>query len=418
MLEELLLKAGVTKNGLAEIADVNQRTVYRWLNEETKIPNLVLQQLNTLAENANSVSRPKETFFKYIDLFAGIGGFRRTFDAIGGECIFTSEWDKYARQTYSDNYVSNHVLAGDIKNFTKSVEDLERIPEHDMLIAGFPCQPFSIAGVSKKNSLGRDHGFRDQAQGTLFFDLAQIIEHHRPSIILLENVKNLTSHDVGKTFKIIKGTLQEELGYHITHKVVDGKGFVPQHRERIFIVGFSQESGYDINNVEFPDANNGPKLNSILHDHIDAEDDYPYFFDGEVNPKYTLSDKLWSYLKAYKKKHQEKGNGFGYGLVTSHDTARTLSARYYKDGSEILVSQDGKNPRRLSPRECSRLMGFDSLTGREFKIPVSDTQAYRQFGNSVVVPVVQTIAESLEPFIKEVVTTNNDQLELRFQPQI
>ena len=414
MIEELILRAGLTKEELAEIASVNLRTVYRWINRETKIPPLVLKQLQILARDANRVDRPNETFFRYIDLFAGIGGFRKTFDEIGGECVFTSEWDKYARLTYSDNYPTNHLLAGDIKEYTSDAEALSKIPPHDMLIAGFPCQPFSIAGVSKKNSLGREHGFMDEAQGTLFFDLAQIIEHHTPRIILLENVKNLVSHDKGNTFRVIKRTLEDDLGYHISCRVIDGKGYVPQHRERIFIVGFKDETDFDINKIDILNADTGPKLNSILHEHVDNADDYPYFIDGQVNDKYTLSDKLWEYLKAYKRKHQAKGNGFGYGLFDGDGVARTLSARYYKDGSEILIKQNGKNPRRLTPRECARLMGFDSLSGTEFRIPVSDTQSYRQFGNSVVVPVVRKIAESLRPYILDTLRVPENQLEMEF----
>lgn len=415
MLEELLLQSGLSVRELAAVADVNERTVYRWINGENKIPKLVLQQLQTLARNANMINHPRETLFRYIDLFAGIGGFRKTFDEIGGECVFTSEWDKYARLTYSDNYYTNHIFAGDIREYTQSEEDLNRIPDHDMLIAGFPCQPFSIAGVSKKNSLGRNHGFMDETQGTLFFDLAQIIHHHRPPVILLENVKNLKSHDKGNTFKVIKNVLEDELGYNITTRVIDGKCLVPQHRERIFIVGFSEESNYNINNIEFPSIDEGPRLQSILHEYVDNDDDFPYFVNGKVNEKYTLSDKLWEYLQGYKKKHREKGNGFGYSLFSGNDVARTLSARYHKDGSEILIHQEGKNPRKLTPRECARLMGFDDFGGKEFKIPVSDTQAYRQFGNSVVVPVVRTIAESLIPHIQHAIEINNNQLQMDFQ---
>lgn len=401
MLEAMILKTGISKEELASLADVNLRTVYRWINGETKVPALLIKQLKEMEKKSNGFNRPRKAHFEYIDLFAGIGGFRKCFDEIGGKCVFTSEWDKYAKLTYSDNYPTDHPFGGDIREFTDSDSSLSAIPKHDMLIAGFPCQPFSIAGVSKKNSLGRVHGFKDVTQGTLFFDLAQIIDHHRPPAILLENVKNLASHDGGNTFKIIRRTLEEELGYHITYRVVDGKGMVPQHRERVFIVGFSEPNSYDINDIDFPNPNQGPRLRSVLHEFVDSEDDYPFFIDGKVNPKYTLSDKLWNYLQEYKKKHQAKGNGFGFGLFDGNGVARTLSARYYKDGSEILIKQKGKNPRRLTPRECARIMGFDSLTGTEFRIPVSDTQAYRQFGNSVVVPVVRSIAESLKPYIKK-----------------
>lgn len=310
--------------------------------------------------------------FTFIDLFAGIGGTRIAFEQSGGKCVFTSEWDKWSQKTYLENFGDNP--AGDITKI-----DPATIPDHDVLVAGFPCQPFSIAGVSKKKSLGRDHGFKDKAQGTLFFNVADIIEKKRPSMFLLENVKNLMSHDKGNTFKVIEGTLRE-LGYNIFHQVIDAKGYVPQHRERIFIVGFAKEVFGASVEFSFPETpKSKKKIAGIL--------------EKKVDPKYTLSDKLWQYLQDYAKKHQEKGNGFGFGLVNGNSIARTLSARYYKDGSEILVDQgEGKNPRRLTPKECARLMGFPS----DFLIPVSDTQAYKQFGNSVVVPVVKAIATNMK----------------------
>lgn len=339
--------------------------------------------------------------FRFIDLFAGIGGFRKAFDAIGGECVFTSEWDKACQLTYKTNFPSNHPIEGDIREFTKDEESLSRIPKHDVLIAGFPCQPFSIAGVSKKNSLGKQHGFKCETQGTLFFDLAQIIEFHRPPVILLENVKNLLSHDNGNTFKVIKQTLEKELEYNIHVRVIDGQHWVPQHRERIFIVGFKDSIDFSFDNLNIPDSSSKPLMGSILHKTDGSEpDEFPFLIGGKVNDKYTLSDRLWEYLKAYKEKHQAAGNGFGYGLVGPLDVSRTLSARYYKDGSEILVRQDNNKPRRLTPRECSRLMGFDKPDESKFLIPVSDTQAYRQFGNSVAVPAVEAVAELLLPYIK------------------
>ena len=329
--------------------------------------------------------------FRFIDLFAGIGGLRRGFDALGGRCVFTSEWNKYARQTYAANYADHddHLFVGDIRQV-----DVADIPAHDLLLAGFPCQPFSIAGVSKKNALGVAHGFRCDAQGTLFFDVARIIEHHRPRAFLLENVKNLVSHDRGRTFDVIKRTLTEELGYRISYRVIDARGFVPQHRERIFIVGFADETDFDFDEVELPEADSGPRLGTVLHPEDGTEPIDAHYTDEEgcVSAKYTLSDHLWQYLQEYAAKHRRRGNGFGFGLVGPTDVARTLSARYYKDGSEILVSQPDGNPRRLTPRECSRLMGFDGPTEASFNIPVSDTQAYRQFGNAVVVPVARAIA--------------------------
>lgn len=326
----------------------------------------------TLREEAPPY-RVHELPLRFIDLFCGIGGFRFAFERAGCECVFSSDWNEKARDTYEANFGERP--HGDIY----SVPD-NAIPPHNVLCAGFPCQPFSIAGVSKKLSLGRKHGFEDKEQGNLFFKLAELIDHHRPDAFVLENVKNLKSHDKGNTFRIIWETLTDHLKYHVPQpQIIDAQGLVPQHRERIFIVGFREKRHF-----EFPSfRKNGPKLETIL--------------DAEVPEKYTLSDHLWKYLQDYAAKHKAAGNGFGYGLVGGGDVARTLSARYYKDGSEILISQGGSNnPRRLTPRECARLMGYDrKFIGRNFIIPVSDTQAYKQFGNSVVVPVVQRIAKAV-----------------------
>lgn len=336
--------------------------------------------------------------FTFIDLFAGIGGLRRGFESIGGRCVFTSEWDKYSQKTYRANFPDDdHEIDGDITKIEAAA-----IPAHDVLLAGFPCQPFSIAGVSKKNALGRAHGFEDKTQGTLFYDVARIIAHHRPAAFLLENVRNLVSHDKGKTFQTIKDVLTEELGYTIDFRVIDGRHWTPQHRERIFIIGFREDQGFRFADMKLPDA--APKLREILHREGDETEIPDQRFtlgnSGRVSEKYTLTDHLWNYLQRYKEKHQAAGNGFGFGLVGPDDVARTLSARYFKDGSEILVKQeDGKNPRRLTPRECARLMGFDSPRGADFIIPVSDTQAYRQFGNSVVVPAVKAVAEHMKPHL-------------------
>jgi len=304
---------------------------------------------------------------KFIDLFCGIGGFRLGFEKAGGECVFSCDWDKFSRQTYEANF--HEEPKKDIREV-----NVECIPPFDILCAGFPCQPFSLAGVSKKNSLGRKHGFDDEKQGNLFLSIAEILEHHRPAAFVLENVKNLLSHDGGHTFKFIYNKL-ESLGYKKPAvALIDAQGLVPQHRERVFIVGFKEPRFFEF--PEFPTK--GPKLKKILA--------------RRVLEKYTLSDHLWRYLQAYAKKHQAAGNGFGFSVFTGDDVARTLSARYHKDGSEILISQGpGKNPRRLTPRECAKLMGFPA----DFKIPVSDTQAYRQFGNSVVVPVVELIAQQV-----------------------
>lgn len=324
---------------------------------------------------------------RFIDLFCGIGGFRLAFERAGGECVFSSDWNKYAQQTYTANF--GETPLGDIHSVAVAA-----IPAHDILCAGFPCQPFSIAGVSKKLSLGKAHGFDDKEQGNLFFSLAEIIEYHQPAAFVLENVKNLKSHDQGRTFQIIYNTLTDALGYHLHTAIIDAKSVVPQHRERIFLVGFKEKRSFEF--PQFPTE--GPKLESIL--------------ETDVPDKYTLSDHLWKYLQDYAAKHKAAGNGFGFGLVTGKDTTRTLSARYYKDGSEILVSQGPrKNPRRLTPRECARLMGYP----KDFKIPVSDTQAYKQFGNSVVVPVVERIAKAVVSTLQrpldyrpELVLTAND----------
>lgn len=323
------------------------------------------------------------TAFRFIDLFAGIGGLRLGFQGVGGHCVFTSEWDKYSRKTYQANFRDNHELGGDVREFSAN-PDL--IPEHDMLVAGFPCQPFSIAGVSKKNALGRPHGFLCDTQGTLFFDTAKIIQHHQPTAFVLENVKNLERHDRGQTFATIMTVLTQELGYHVQSRVIGSQPWVPQKRERIFIVGFKNPTSFDFSSIKMPETR--PTMKSVLDRNLD------------VDPKYTLTQHLWNYLQNYRAKHEAAGNGFGYGIVGPDDVARTLSARYYKDGSEILVAQSNGRPRRLTPRECARLMGFER-GDRRWIIPdgVSDTQAYRQFGNAVVVPVVEFIADAMKPHL-------------------
>lgn len=392
---QLRQKAGMSMEDIATLSRKTTRTVYRWENGTVEADPLLISHLEDMIAkkhiNNNST-------FTFIDLFAGIGGIRKGFESIGGECVFTCEWDRFSRQTYRANFFDDHEIAGDITQVHAS-----DIPAHDVLLAGFPCQPFSLAGISKKNSLGRDHGFKCETQGTLFFDVARIIEHHRPKAFLLENVKHLKRHDGGKTFEVIMKTLKEELGYTVDYIVVDGKGYVPQHRERIYIAGFLEDTGFKFSDFEFKKPNEGPKLSSILHNDNEVSE-APYTVSTNtkktiINKKYTLSEKLWSYLQAYAEKHRKKGNGFGFGLVGPDDTARTLSARYHKDGSEILIRQVRKRPRRLTPRECARLMGFDEGRTPEFNIPVSDTQAYRQFGNSVVVPVIKEIASMMLPHI-------------------
>ncbi len=319
----------------------------------------------------------KQKEIKFIDLFAGIGGIRLGFERAGGECVWSNDYDKYSEITYTENFGKDEFFPGDIKKVNSA-----DLPDFDILCGGFPCQPFSIAGVSKKNSLNKPHGFLDEAQGTLFYEILRFLRERSPKAFFLENVKNLGSHDNGKTFQVIKGSV-EELGYSFSYRIVNAKLLLPQNRQRIFMVGF-KDKNLDFHFPYIQDQK--PKMRDIL--------------DKKVDPKYTLTDHLWEYLQNYAAKHKKQGNGFGYGLVDLDGCARTLSARYYKDGSEILIPQKNKNPRRLTPRECARLQGFPE----DFKIPVSDTQAYRQFGNSVTVPVIEAIA-------KEVVKT------LQYKPQ-
>ena len=378
--------------------------------------------------------------FRFVDLFAGIGGIRHGFEAIGGQCVFTSEWNKHAVRTYKANWYCDpveHRFNADIRDVTLSnqpeVSDREAqehirasIPQHDVLLAGFPCQPFSLAGVSKKNAMGRAHGFACDTQGTLFFDVVRIIDARRPPIFVLENIKNLKSHDNGKTFRIIMQTL-DELGYEVSDaadmgandpKIIDGQHFLPQHRERIVLVGFRRDLG----------LHEGFTLRDIPSLYPAQRPTFGELLEPSVNPKFILTPVLWKYLYRYARKHQEKGNGFGYGLVDptkASSVARTLSARYYKDGAEILIDRgwdlalgekhfdDPQNqlhrPRRLTPRECARLMGFESPQGYRFRIPVSDTQAYRQFGNSVIVPVFAAVARLLQSRILQAVALRDSE---------
>lgn len=392
-------KSGLSLKDVADRSGRSLRTLYRWENGETPPEKLVTSMLSRIAEMANVQYRTQTPKFTFIDLFAGIGGMRLGFESVGGKCIFTSEWNKFSRQTYQANFPCDHDIAGDITKVNAA-----DIPQHDLLLAGFPCQPFSIAGVSKKNALGQPHGFHCATQGTLFFDIERIIEYHRPTAFLLENVKNLKSHDKGNTFRVIVETLQDKLGYHIDTRIINAKSYLPQNRERIFIAGFREDVKFRFDDMIIPDVEDGPKLSTILHPEDGTELEEPPYTEGKkatVSEKYTLTPHLWNYLQEYARKHKAKGNGFGFGLVGPEDTSRTLSARYYKDGSEILVKQEGERPRRLTPRECARLMGFDRPGEAKFEIPVSDTQAYRQFGNSVAVPVVEAIANFMLPYILE-----------------
>lgn len=384
----------------AEIAEAlgrSERTVRRWEVGDAEPPALIIPALREALAKKMPQPAAGSADFTFIDLFAGIGGIRMGFERHGGRCVWTSEWNDWAVKTYRQNFGEGHEINGDI---TKVLDPGSEVPDHDVLLAGFPCQPFSIAGVSKKNALGRPHGFECTTQGTLFFDVARIIQEKKPKAFILENVKNLVSHDGGNTFRVIREVLTKELGYHIHWKVIDGLPFVPQHRERIIVVGFLAENDFTWDALSLPAT--GPRLGSILHRNDGTEpvlehDGERFFMHSKkrLNPKYTLTDHLWTYLQNYAEKHRLKGNGFGFGLVTEEDTTRTLSARYYKDGSEILVAQKRKNPRRLTPRECARLMGFPD----SFHIPVSDTQAYKQFGNSVVVPVMTEVARLVKPHI-------------------
>lgn len=393
---DLLRKARerFSQKELSQRLSVSTRTVARWEHNESLCPPLAEAALLRILEQPAMyrTDTGAQESFTFIDLFAGIGGIRLGFEDAGGECVFTSEWNDWAKKTYLQNFGDHHQFVGDIVPYPAS-----EIPDHDVLLAGFPCQPFSIAGVSKKNALGVPHGFECTTQGTLFFDVQRIIATKRPKAFVLENVKNLLSHDKGNTFRVIHRTLRDELGYDVHFRIIDGRSFVPQHRERIIIVGFQEKTSFSFDSVRLPGQ--GPLMQSVLHPEDGSEEpEAPYTFGhrAAVHSKYVLSDKLWQYLQGYAAKHRAAGNGFGYGLVTPHSVARTLSARYYKDGSEILVSRGpGKNPRRLTPRECARLMGFPD----SFQIPVSDTQAYRQFGNSVVVPVMREVARAMKPHI-------------------
>lgn len=306
----------------------------------------------------NMKKNNKNSKFKMIDLFAGIGGIRLGFEEMGGESVFSSEWDTNAQKTYQANF--GEIPYGDITKI-----EPEEIPSFDVLLAGFPCQPFSQAGLKK--------GFAD-TRGTLFFDVARIINYHRPKVVFLENVKRFKTHDNGNTFEVVKQTL-EDMGYNVHAQVLNAKNFgVPQNRERIYIIGFLGE-----NNFKFPEGIiNKKNVKDILENNVDS--------------KYTISDKLWAGHQRRKKEHIEKGNGFGYSLFNEKsEYTSTISARYYKDGSEILIEQKNKNPRKLTPREAARLQGFPE----DFVIPVSDMQAYKQFGNSVAVPVIKELARGI-----------------------
>lgn len=338
---------------------------------------------------------PASWKFTFIDLFAGIGGFRQAFQDTGGKCVFSCEWDKFAKQTYQKNY--GETPYGDIRKIPK-----ELIPDHDILCAGFPCQPFSLAGVSKKNSLGQKHGFEDKTQGTLFFEIKEILRIKRPKAFILENVKNLLSHDKGKTFETIRYALEDILGYIVKWKVVDGGNWVPQHRERIFLIGYDpMQIHINKNEIRIPDKPDKeykyPKLSTLIKKKLDG---------------YTIGPGTWETLKRHKAHHASNGNGFGYSLhklnISDNAVTRTISARYHKDGAEILIEQENDRPRRLSVEEAMQLQGFNP---ERFVFPVSKTQAYRQIGNSVVVPAVRSSAMEMIKII------NGKKNEKRKQPK-
>lgn len=330
--------------------------------------------------------------FTFIELFAGIGGFRLGLTRAGGRHLYSNDWDKFAHKTYVSWFGEEGVDFGDIRE----IKNYSSLPNHDVLSAGFPCQPFSIAGVSKKNSLGRPHGFSDLDQGNLFFSVCDVIAAKLPRVILLENVRNLMSHDGGKTWTLIKESL-EILGYTIHSKVINAAQWVPQNRRRVFIVGFLKSEFHPnvLDQFQFPDDSGAPRrLREVLH-------------RSPPHKKYMLTDNLWVYLQRYAALHKSRGNGFGCRVFGPSDTAATLSARYYKDGAEILIDQPGwRNPRRLTPAEAGRLMGFNWKLARDygyskgFPQVVSDVQAYRQFGNSVCPLVVEEVGKSIAKILE------------------
>jgi DNA (cytosine-5)-methyltransferase 1 len=368
-IKEKREKLNMTQKELADAVGMpkfGDRTIRRWENGETSPSTLEFLSIMEFFENATNkpFQNNDDAPYTMIDLFAGIGGTRLGFQLTGEvKSIFSSEWDKFAQKTYYANY-------GDQPHGDITKIDENTIPDHDILVGGFPCQAFSQAG--------KKLGF-DDIRGTLFFDVARIIQAKRPKMFLLENVKNLKTHDKGRTYKVIINTLKD-MDYEVDSMLYKARDFgAPQNRERIYIVGFDKKTMKNIDSFNFPVP---PKpitcVGDILEDNVDG--------------KYTISDKLWEGHQRRKLEHKEKGNGFGYSIVNEASSyTNTISARYYKDGSEILIEQRNKNPRKITPREAARLQGFPE----KFIIPVSDTQAYKQFGNSVCVPVVNAIAKEM-----------------------
>ena len=387
--------AGLTVPKAAQIAGIATSTAYRWEHGEVAALTASLDKLRAAAQ---PIAAPAKTAFRFVDLFAGIGGLRRGFDAIGGTCVCTAEWDRFAQATYRANYRNDgpdHRFLGDITKV-----DASDIPAHDVLLAGFPCQPFCEQEL-KETGL---QSYRDLVQGTLFFDVVLAIHHHMPRFIVLENFKEMLTFSDGKTFALMRHTLEKELGYDLGIRCIDARSVVPMRRERVYIVGVRRDLGHrlDFGAMDLPDPAKGPRLGSILHTEDGKEIGDPDFtnVDGTVADRYNLSDGFWKSLQGYAEKHHLNGNGFGYDLVGPSSIARGLSQRYHKDGSQILVDRgSGRNPRRLTPRECARLVGFDRAGENGFIIPVSDTQAYIQFGNATIAPISLAVAKHMESSI-------------------
>lgn len=397
-IEQKRMRIGLTRKDFARLLGMNEngeRTIRGWEKGEHTPSSATLALISQLYDDCPFKQQESNDYkFSFIDLFAGIGGIRLPFQELGGKCLFTSEWDKFAQKTYAANF--GEVPSGDITKIAAKA-----IPDHDILLAGFPCQAFSQAGLRK--------GFND-TRGTMFFEIQKILVEKRPKAFLLENVKQLKGHNKGNTLKTIlnilegnnighipddiplseeaKEALSSKLNYQVFYKVLRAADFgIPQNRERIFIVGFDWDyfDHIDFNNLfKWPQPPCIPtKLGDILQT------------DNELDDKYTISEKLWDGHQRRKKEHAQKGNGFGYSLFNSNsEYTNTLSARYYKDGSEILIDQSelGKRPRKLTPRECARLQGFPD---NYIINAVSDGQMYKQFGNSVTVPVVRAVAKQL-----------------------
>lgn len=350
-----------------------EKMLKEWEIGKLEIPDEIYDKIMNFPTEPLFKNRPlEECRFTQIDLFAGIGGIRQPFQKHGGYNVYSSEWDKFAQTTYRINY-------GEIPDGDITLVNEKDIPDHDILLAGFPCQPFSQAGLHK--------GFED-TRGTLFFDIARILNEKRPKAFMLENVKQLRGHDKGNTIKVILSVL-DELNYYVPNpQILNGYHFgLPQNRERIIIVGFNRDYlPENFKEFEYPVGQ------------IDEKVCVGDVLEESVGERFTISDKLWEGHQARKKKHKKKGNGFGFALFNEDSKyTSTISARYYKDGSEALIEQSGKNPRMLTPRECARLQGFPE----DFIIPVSNAQSYKQFGNSVCISVIEAVAIAMLDYLGE-----------------